>query len=1603
MALLLKPYSGRMAWSVVMFIALAGVNMLFPAFMAIIFNDVFPSEHNPDGDWGLLWMILIGILFVYVARNVLFFGGKYTAVAVGENICFTLRNRMFEHLQQMNLRFYREHKAGKVSSRLMDDSFVIQSYIQDELPTLMQAIFRFMCLVAIIYAVNWQLALASTIVLPLHLLVFYKFKRTIKESSKVAQEQLSNVHGNLIEKFLGAEVVKGFTGEERENEAFVKAIDLSRRSQLQTKTYHVTQKIIADLLVGLGTIALLGFGAYQVLKTNNPMRPGTFIGFFSYVGMLYPTVLELMTGFAKMTKATASVDRVFDLLQHSAEEESREGTMYKPIRGHLRFEHVWFSYGEEKQVLSDVNLDILPGQVCAIVGSSGAGKSTLVSMVPRFNEPDAGSVKLDGLDIRQIDMRHLRTTIGIAFQECFLFNSSILENLRYARPDATMRQIVEVAKRTGAHHFITKLPDGYDTIVGDGGMALSRGEKQRITLTRAMLKNPKILILDEATASIDIATESQIIPSILEFMRGKTTLMITHRHELLQHADVVVQLSEGKVVYQGPPTGFPVGDLPTHTESAADAARDTAGDRGTKGTDEGILRRLGMVLLAAVVCIGAAGKVAVAEDAPAAAPAVAEATAGKLISQGGLTDVQIAELLNVAVARIRAELGYRPATDAQAMALPDPPLGTRGLVALARPDYRGLHIMQLGYQLSEGQRPAQIWIVGQVHQKDKPPAVNEEVDIVTRIIAAARGNVEGAKAPAKEPPAAAAAPAKDAPPAAPAAAAPPLKPQGKFIAMPGINDIEAIDLLDVVVARMQTEIGYGTSLLSTDALLVPDLPEFRSVRVLSRADASGVRVVQLAYRTFRSQPLHVWVYGAMLPREGGGAQPNADVAGIEKFVVEAVASLGEQAKNVTVAQLKTGVIRLSYIEPDRCLAVLKTLGFQTIEFKSGGKMPGKYEVLTPDKKIDPADLPIVMPIPAPDGTNLVGGTTSMKDRGAFGLTMTPSIANEMPNNTTSSPLMELMVLYHPAHPEQFAQLLDRIKHQIDVPARQILIEAMVLEISETGLNKLGVQWELNTLPGDTIEQLKLGRLPDFGVGESPAADITLNNIFGDVKVRLQALVRDGEAEILSRPSVLTLDGRQASIRVGEEIPVATGASGLLGGDRLEFKFEYVPVGILLNVRPRTSADGEDVSMQIDGIVSAEIPGQDLVLLDSSDTELARAPRISTRRVQTYSRVANNTPFIIGGLVSKDNTKQFDKVPILGDLPIIGKAFQSSQVDTLKREVIIVITPYVLPENQLVGRNLPKDEDLFDSFGNRLFRDAYRLRAEDVFDLAFLLENQQLKHMRSLANEVISKNADLAERYPFDRFAGNRVPGERILVYRQMYEVIKRRKIEQSVATDKLIFFRADDRAQAGFSVRFLWTHLSRLMDPNTTRDLALTEDELFRRMSGKAVAMTWTIQNYNREARDILTQPVPDVRLVDCPDRTRWSSLLWELNQPGEDGRPRFSILIHQPRDLERLRTAVILKRTVEINATRGALTLENFSIGRQLLIPAVEPGKVYLVDEEAAKYFFFTELYYPALRQELARDSEALRAALKDVSIQRLLTNPEAVDRPMEWVPLDK
>ncbi|MDP6541976.1 MAG: hypothetical protein QGF07_04230, partial [Phycisphaerales bacterium] len=535
----------------------------------------------------------------------------------------------------------------------------------------------------------------------------------------------------------------------------------------------------------------------------------------------------------------------------------------------------------------------------------------------------------------------------------------------------------------------------------------------------------------------------------------------------------------------------------------------------------------------------------------------------------------------------------------------------------------------------------------------------------------------------------------------------------------------------MIATRFYSSANYKSSASTLDGVFesTPDgVIEHSSI---AKKQDGVTKIIRFGYKTYVSQPSQLWTQGLQI--ENGIVSTNEDIKSVEGFTQEAIATLSETRANLVIRDLWSEVIQLSYIDAPSAIELLN--GFGVTTFNKPSELPDKVEW---DK------LPYValVPDPSSDSTGLVGGSVA---GGAFGLTMVPNTASTLSSNMVASPTTQLIVMFDIARPDQFSDIKQILAEQIDRPARQIFIEGMVLEINEDGLKDIGIDWNLTDTPN--LVTVNAGKTNAGTANDSLALsllNLDLSRPFNNpnswiLDVNLRALIRDGKAEILSRPSVLTLNNRQSTIRVGQDIPIATSTAGISNADMLSFNFKYLPTGIMLNIRPRISENDSEVSMLIDTIVSSTVPGADLEIRDSSDKLLASAPTISSRRVQTYGRIPNNTPFIIGGLVNKEHHTILDKVPLLADLPLIGGLFQSEKTTSNKTEVIIVLTPHVLPENDSILSAMPKDDPRFDDVGNELFRDSYRVKRDDVFDLAFIEKNEPLQHYRKLATDAIKQN------------------------------------------------------------------------------------------------------------------------------------------------------------------------------------------------------------------------------------------------------------------------
>ena len=672
------------------------------------------------------------------------------------------------------------------------------------------------------------------------------------------------------------------------------------------------------------------------------------------------------------------------------------------------------------------------------------------------------------------------------------------------------------------------------------------------------------------------------------------------------------------------------------------------------------------------------------------------------------------------------------------------------------------------------------------------------------------------------------------------------------------------------------------------------------------------------------------------------------------FLILVSTLFGQNAENTrgVEIEMKSERIRLSYVDPSRCAQLLNFYGIN---------------IGDPKKPIDPTQLPVVVAIPET----------------VFHETI-PDHEKVFPK-TETDPINELLLFFDAAAPEKAGRVRRIIQEQIDLPARKIMIEAMVLEISSQALDQLGVEWDFNSggegisdnnfiqdkLDG-TNDSLVLGKIAYPAAG-SAQLDATITNVFREFNVRLQALVEDGSAQVLSRPSVLTLDNRMAFINVSERIPIAN--TKFVKDYVSAVDFRDVVAGIQLAVRPRINRDGTEVSLQINAAVSARVPGKDEKVLGKDSIVLATAPTLSIREVKTYARIANDTPFIVGGLIAKDSEQTIRKVPLLGDIPFLGALFRSKNETGQKREVIIVITPSVLPEDSPVHAGMPKDDDLFDQFGHRLFRDAYRIRAEDTFDLRYLTENKGLQQLQSAVDRVVTDHPQLSTEYPYVKFAHDAVPGEGALVRRQIYEVLKRQQASDVLDVEKLIFFEKSKDRGDGIKVRFLAEYL---------RDVA--PFVLAKKQSGKAVGLCFRMHRNSLEINELLNEPVPEIKIVDCPDDQAWRSLLLESNKRTPGTAAKQVIFLRNLGDLNRLKNAILMKKIISLNASDYILKLKNFTRGRLLRMPTVREDDVELIDADVATCYYHSELYYSVLEESLESDYSALKKVLSGTDYESAL-----------------
>jgi len=520
------------------------LNLAPPTIQGLLIDRVLKShQHLPTLGWLLLaWL---GVLVCAVGLQVL--SARLTTILAG-NIATELRAHVYRAVERLQLGFFDKKQVGQITSRITQDTDRVWGFLAEGLPFLVTNILLVLGVLVLLFLLNWKLALAVMSPIPLVLFIGAFFWKRMSTLFSRVSGRWGRFHTHLNESLTGIRVVKAFAQEDLENQKFTRFNTQLRDAGIEADVYWSNIFGMMSFCTSLGALINWGVGGYFVYK--NQMTLGDFWRANAYLGLIYGP----MQWFAQVnnwfSRAMAGAEKIFEVIDAKSENYSEGGAMPE-ISGHVVFEGVRFGYDKSNPVLKNLSFEAKPGDFIGLVGKSGAGKSTTINLICRFYEPDAGTLLIDGHDYRDLDLQHWRRNIGIVLQEPFLFNGTLAENIAYGQPDASFDEIVEAARAANAHEFILGKPDGYDTLVGERGSKLSGGERQRISIARAILHNPKILILDEATASVDVETEKQIQAAMKRLTDGRTVFAIAHRLATLRNATKLVVLDKGEIVETG--------------------------------------------------------------------------------------------------------------------------------------------------------------------------------------------------------------------------------------------------------------------------------------------------------------------------------------------------------------------------------------------------------------------------------------------------------------------------------------------------------------------------------------------------------------------------------------------------------------------------------------------------------------------------------------------------------------------------------------------------------------------------------------------------------------------------------------------------------------------------------------------------------------------------------------------------------------------------------------------------------------------------------------------------------------------------------------------
>ncbi|SFS58745.1 ABC transporter ATP-binding protein [Paenibacillus sp. 453mf] len=523
------------------------LGLVYPNLLRVLIDDVITP-----GNYEYVPMLALSVLGVVIIKASFQFLHGFFGARLGNYLAYRLRNACYEKLQFLSFRYYDTAKTGDLMSRLTGDLEAIRNFIGFGFAQLLNMVLMVVFGAIMMISINWQLTLLTLIFMPVLVFVALKFETQIHPAFQEMRMAMSSLTTAVQENITGVRTVKSFAREPHEVDKFSLRNERYKSNQIFASSLWAKFFPIMELLASLSVVLLLVIGGRLVI--HQELTLGELVAFFSLIWYIIGPMWNIGFHINNYTQSKASGERVLELLNQPIDVQDGEDPITlvpEQVKGHVTFDHVTFAYGNKIPAVVDINLDAPPGTVVGFLGGTGSGKSTIIQLLMRAYNITSGTIKIDGIDINDMNIKSLRSQIAAVFQETFLFSSSIRNNIAYGMKDVSMDEIIRVSKLAKAHDFIMEMPLGYDTVVGERGMGLSGGQKQRIAIARALLLNPKILVLDDATSAVDMETEHEIQSGFQEVMRGRTTFIIAHRISSLRHADEILVLNEGRVVQRG--------------------------------------------------------------------------------------------------------------------------------------------------------------------------------------------------------------------------------------------------------------------------------------------------------------------------------------------------------------------------------------------------------------------------------------------------------------------------------------------------------------------------------------------------------------------------------------------------------------------------------------------------------------------------------------------------------------------------------------------------------------------------------------------------------------------------------------------------------------------------------------------------------------------------------------------------------------------------------------------------------------------------------------------------------------------------------------------